>query len=91
MFWIQSVDVEVTLLISQLIQYEILEKLVTCVVDTLSVPVVVLGEFPKWVDWNKWWNFRVRDPSLSLSHYISTLLPDCDLNSWVNPDPQLKV
>ena len=37
---------------------------------------------------------RANDPSLSLSHYISTLvlfLPSCDLNSCVNPEPQLKV
>ena len=37
---------------------------------------------------------RVRDPSLNLSHYISTLvilLPDRDLNSCANPEPQLKV
>ena len=34
------------------------------------------------------------DPSLSLSHYISTLvllLPNRDLNSCANPEPQLKV
>ena len=38
---------------------------------------------------------RVNDPSLSLSHYISTImlfLPNRrDLNSCVNPEPQLKV
>ena len=40
------------------------------------------------------WNLRARDPSLRLSHYISTLmlfLPNHDLNSCVNPEPQLKV
>ena len=37
---------------------------------------------------------RAKDPSLSLIHYISTLallLPDHDLNSCVNPEPQLKL
>ena len=37
---------------------------------------------------------HVRDPSLSMSHYNSTiviLLPNRDVNSWANPEPQLKV
>ena len=40
------------------------------------------------------YNLRAKDPSLSLSHYFSTfvlLLPNPDLNSCVNPEPQLKV
>ena len=39
-------------------------------------------------------NLRVKDPSLSLSHYISTLallLSDHDLNFYVCPEPQLKL
>ena len=35
-----------------------------------------------------------KDPNLSLSHYNSTLvllLPNHDLNSYVNPEPQLRV
>ena len=35
-----------------------------------------------------------KDPILSLTHYISILvllLPNRDLNSRVNPEPQLKV
>ena len=37
---------------------------------------------------------HVRNPSLSLSHYISTLvllLLNRDSNSFANPEPQLKV
>ena len=43
------------------------------------------------------YQFHLREnaPSSSLSHYISTLvwlLPNhCDLNSYVDPEPQLKV
>ena len=36
------------------------------------------------------WSLRAKDPSLSLSHYIPTLvlfLPYCDLISCANPEP----
>ena len=47
------------------------------------------------IEWDKaYFDLHAKDPSLSLSHYISSivlLIPNQDLNFCVKPEPQLKV